>query len=244
MKARFAILTMGPAIAALAAAAAEINTPEMLAKTGGRVMKPGTQKGEIVCVNCQKTAKKEWIEEVVSYFGGLTKFSTRLEEGGEFSFPAPKLVGDASVFVVDDSRMPTLLTAPEDKWAVVNVAKLKTEKETFFSARVKKEVSRAFAFLTCGGGSMYPGNIGSGVSGVADLDKIVDFRFPNDMATRCRNYMKPFGITPGFVTTYLSACNHGWAPPPTNDVQRAIWNEVRKLPTKPIKIEFDPEKGK
>jgi len=228
----------------LLATAAEVNTPEMLAKTGGRVMKPGTQKGEIVCVNCQQTAKREWVEEVVSYFGDLTKFKVRLVDGGEFSFPSPKLVGDATVFVVDDPKLPTLLTAPEDKWAVVSVSKLKTDKEAFFAARVKKETSRAFAFLTCGGGSMYPGNIGSGVAGVSDLDKIVDFRFPNDMANRCRNYMKPFGVTPGFFTTYLSACNHGWAPAPTNDIQRAIWNEVRKLPEKPIKIEFDPKKGK
>lgn len=239
--------TMSTAILALlcaSATAAEINTPEMLAKTGGRVMKPGTQKGEIVCLNCQKSAQKEWIEEVVTYYGELTKFNVRLDEGEGFSFPAPKLVGDATVFVVDNPELPTLLTAPEDKWAVVNVAKLKTEKEPFFAARVKKETSRAFAFLTCGGGSMYPGNIGSGVSGVADLDKIVDFRFPNDMANRCRNYMKPFGITPGFVTTYLSACNHGWAPAPTNDIQKAIWDKVHKLPTEPIKIEPEAKKVK
>jgi len=40
------------------------------------------------------------------------------------------------------------------------------------------------------------------------------------------------------------ACQEGWAPAPTNDIQKAIWNEVRQLPAKPIKIEFDPAKGK
>ena len=238
------LAAIGLSLACTLAIAAEINTPEMLAKTGGRIMKPDTQKGEIVCVNCQKSAKREWIEEVVSYFADLTKFNVRMVDGGEFSLPTPKLVGDATVFVIDDPKMPTLLTAPEDKWVVVSVSKLKTDKEAFFAARVKKETSRGFAFLTCGGGSMYPGNIGSGVSGVADLDKIVDFRFPNDMSNRCRNYMKPFGITPGFMTTYLSACIHGWAPAPTNDYQKAIWEKEHAIPKNPMKIEFDPKKGR
>ena len=43
--------------------------------------------------------------------------------------------------------------------------------------------------------------------------------------------------------TYREACREGWAPPPTNDLQRAIWEETRKLPEKPIKIEFDPPRG-
>lgn len=28
--------------------------------------------------------------------------------------------------------------------------------------------------------------------------------------------------------TYRSACEHGWAPAPTNDVQKAIWEEAKK----------------
>ena len=43
---------------------------------------------------------------------------------------------------------------------------------------------------------------------------------------------------------YSRACREGWAPPPTNDVQRTIWKQVHAVPDKPIKIEFDPKKDK
>ena len=29
------------------------------------------------------------------------------------------------------------------------------------------------------------------------------------------------------TTTYRKAAEEGWAPPPTNDVQKAIWNEAK-----------------
>ena len=44
--------------------------------------------------------------------------------------------------------------------------------------------------------------------------------------------------------TYKSACQEGWAPEPTNDVQRTIWKQVHAVPDKPITIEFDPKKDK
>ena len=45
-------------------------------------------------------------------------------------------------------------------------------------------------------------------------------------------------------TTYAAACRMGWAPPPTNDIQRVIWDKVHAVPAKPMKIEFDPKTGK
>ena len=43
------------------------------------------------------------------------------------------------------------------------------------------------------------------------------------------------------VATYKRACREGWAPTPTNDVQRAIWEKVHAIPDKPLTIEFDPK---
>ncbi len=53
-----------------------------------------------------------------------------------------------------------------------------------------------------------------------------------------------FGIEPLKVASYMRACQEGWAPAPTNDIQKAIWNEVYKIPDKPITINFDPKKDK
>ena len=48
------------------------------------------------------------------------------------------------------------------------------------------------------------------------------------------------GFAPAMVATYRTACNEGWAPPPSNDVQRAIWarylSEKERGPTNPIRI--------
>ena len=44
--------------------------------------------------------------------------------------------------------------------------------------------------------------------------------------------------------THKKACQEGWAPAPTNDVQKAIWEKVHAIPDKPMTIEFDPKKDK
>ena len=41
---------------------------------------------------------------------------------------------------------------------------------------------------------------------------------------------------------YLVAVQEGWAPQPTNDVQKAIWDKVHALPTEPIKIKPEEKK--
>ena len=52
------------------------------------------------------------------------------------------------------------------------------------------------------------------------------------------------GITPSTRATYRTACKEGWAPAPTNDVQKAIWAEVHQIPDKPLTIKFDPKNDK
>jgi len=36
----------------------------------------------------------------------------------------------------------------------------------------------------------------------------------------------------------------GWAPAPTNEYQKIVWDKVHAIPQKPMKIEFDPKKGR
>ena len=51
--------------------------------------------------------------------------------------------------------------------------------------------------------------------------------------------LKAYGIDMVRVGTYRTACERGWAEPPTNDEQKAIWNEVHTPPSKPMKITYD-----
>ena len=56
--------------------------------------------------------------------------------------------------------------------------------------------------------------------------------------------MGRFGITRERRVPYRVAVQEGWAAQPTNDYQKAIWQEIHAIPDKPITIEFDPKKDK
>jgi hypothetical protein len=64
------------------------------------------------------------------------------------------------------------------------------------------------------------------------------------MISYWQRHLKAIGITKKVVKTYLDACEEGWAPAPTNDVQKAIWDKVHAAPKNPMKIEFNPKKGR
>ena len=53
-------------------------------------------------------------------------------------------------------------------------------------------------------------------------------------------------MSPAIVSTYLKACEEGWAPTPTNEYQKAIWEQVKadkeRGPTNPIKIPMPKKK--
>ena len=214
-------------------------------RTGGQVTRPGTQKGEIVYVNCQTRADRTWIEASVAYFAKETRFKVTLRDGEAFDLKSPKVEGNATLFVIDDVGLPPLLVAPDSRWTAVNVAPIAEEKRpAFFEARVKKMLTRGFAFLCGATNSQFPRSLTRGLATMADLDKNPDLSLPIDVLQRFRAYIEPLGVEPAFVTTYRKACQEGWAPAPTNDAQRAIWEKVHAIPDKPMTIEFDPKKDK
>ena len=231
------------ACALAANAAKKVSEEDYIRKEGGLVLEPNTQKGEIAYVNCQSVAKDDWIEESATYFRREAKFKISVSKGA-FDLKSPKIVGDMTLFVIDDPAMPNILVAPENRWAMVNVAPLKSDKEPFFRARVLKDLTRGFAMLCGASDSQFPGALTSAITKVEDLDHHTDHRLPVDLFIRFKKYMKPFGVAPGNIETYETACCQGWAPPPTNDVQRAIWDKVHAIPKNPMKIEFDPKKGR
>ena len=221
-----------------------------LEHTGGKILRPGTRRGEVTYVNCQKRADSAWLEESREYMAAYSKFNVTMRDG-TFDLASPKIYGNASLFVVDDESLPPLLVAPESRWAVVNVAKLaKDAKPAFFEARVKKELTRGFCLLCCAANSQFPRALTGGVTTPADLDKFPDHHLPVDIEKRMASYMEPFGVTPAVMSTYRQACREGWAPPPENDYQKNVAEavarekaEILKGPKSPRKIVFDPKKG-
>ena len=209
---------------------------KMLAKIGGgRLARPGSQKGEIVIVNAQKRADAKWLAEVAAYLNKDTHFSVRVADGA-FNAAKPGLVGTMTLYVIDDGSQPRSLIAPDDRWAMCNVSQLYTDKTPFFTARVKKQVSRTFGQLCGGMASNFEKNLVSAMPKPEDLDDVTDFKLPVDVTARMKGYLAPFGMTPATIRTYKIACQEGWAPNPTNDVQKYIWDEVHQLPTNPLPL--------
>ena len=216
----------------------------MTRRTGGKVVVPGSLKGKIVYVNSQTRAPRKWLEQNAETFCEATKLAIEVADG-KFEFPSPGIQGEASLFVVDDPALPPILSAPESRWAMVNVAPLargEGEKPQFFAARVQKELTRGFCLLAGAQNSGYPDALVGCITKPEDLDHFADCRLPIDVMNRFAPYLKGYGITPKVYSTYKNACEQGWAPAPTNDVQKAIWDKVHAMPSEPIKIKPETKK--
>lgn len=221
-----------------------------LEHTGGKILRPGTRQGQVVYVNCQKRADASWLEESRGYMAEYSKFNVSMVDGS-FDLANPKVEGNVSLFIVDDEKLPSILVAPESRWAVVNVAPLaKDAQPSFFAARVKKELTRGFCMLCGAANSQFPRALTGGITKPADLDVHPDYRLPVDLERRMASYMEPFGVTPAQMVTYRQACQAGWAPAPANDYQKNVAAAVAKEkaealkgPKAPRKIQYDPKKG-
>ncbi len=141
----------------------------------------------------------------------------------------------AAVLVVDDAELPFLVASPDGRWTILNVAALAGDAAKA-PARLERLVWGA-ASLALGAGvpapfaSLAELDAAPAVPGPAAHNALVD-------AARAR------GVGLIALATYRRACEEGWAPAPTNDVQRAIWNQVHAIPDRPMTIEFDPKRDR
>jgi len=110
--------------------------------------------------------------------------------------------------------------------------------------RAQKEMLRAFAYLCGGFTSQYQDVLTHAVTNVRQLDFAKNVDLPIDVINRILNHLQGLGVTPYIETTYRNACRQGWAPPPVNDIQKAVWERVNaekeKGPANAMKIKLDP----
>ncbi len=151
-----------------------------------------------------------------------------------------------AIVVADDGGLPSLLVAPEEGWCVVNVAKLADDlpPQEVLVKRLRKEMWRASAMVLGGINAQMTPCAMTDIHKPADLDSVpIDAVCP-EVVMKMMASMATRNINPRQRTTYDRACREGWAPAPTNDVQKAIWEKVHAIPKQPMKIDFDPKKGK
>lgn len=143
------------------------------------------------------------------------------------------------MLIVDDAKMPRILSAMEDGWSVLNVRDLDSDMppKDIYENRVRKEINRAFAQAFGAGLSFNrPCALEPAIT-LTDIDAITFPVISPEAMSKMQEIGKMRKIDRKVRATYRIACREGWAAAPTNDVQRRVWDEVHTLPTKPITIE-------
>lgn len=213
-------------------------------RTGGHVRRTDVQKGRIVFANAQGTVAEDELKKPLSKLADFLKIAIDMVPATAPTScrkDTPAFLkehgANAVVYVVDSAEAGALLVAPEDRWALVNVAALRGGD---VASRTQKELVRAFAFLCGAGASQFPESLTGPVLGVEQLDAIKDYELPIDVLQRFTEYLEGMGVKPYIQASYRTACKQGWAPAPTNDIQRAIWERVKadkeRGPSNPLQI--------
>ena len=215
-------------------------------KTGGIVRRPGSAKGEFVVVNAQRKVPEEAIAPVVGVLDKSIHVQARVVSAQAVAAGDAKSAiagaGGALGVVLVEGGGPSLLVAPEDGWAVVDVSALAKDSPppATLAARVRKEALRAFAFV---GGGAYVARgepLMRDVRTVRELDAVGIEQFGIEEIVHLRESVAHYGLVPWQQATYKKACEEGWAPAPANEFQKAIFEQVRadkeRGPTNPIAI--------
>ena len=223
-------------------------------KFGGFVIQPGSLAGRIVFLNAQKELDAAEIEKVVRTIRTGMAYDisvTAAEPPSQLPKPEDlkRYKANVGIFVVSDPKLPALLVSPEENWSIVNVARCKEGLKDdvlgkrLFTLRCRGELLRGFAQASGIWTSNYRDNI-LNIRSPKELDTIKGDSLVADMLQRCKTHLANIGVTQERKVMYTRACQEGWAPQPTNEYQKAIWDKVHALPTEPIRIKPETTKQK
>ena len=223
--------------------AIEEGRAHFLERTGGYVRNTSGQKGRVLIANAQKAVPLDGLRKSVTKLAEQMKVAIDIEDvDGADAAKTASLLKDrkanAVIYILDTGKSP-LLVSPDECWASVSVPALG---DANAPSRLEKETMRALTFLCGGTASGYPNPMTYPVTDVRQLDLIEAPDLPIDVIQRMQMYLEKLGVTPSKQATYRTACKQGWAPAPTNDVQKAIWDKVHEMPSEPIKIKPETRK--
>jgi len=141
--------------------------------------------------------------------------------------------GAAGVAVVlsdEGADAPGMTVYPEDRMALVNASRAapKGTAPDVASRRLATQLWRAVCFAAGGVNTRSPHcALSSTVLSAEDIDGL-SARMPNpDACAQVLASAERLGLARVRTATYRAACMQGWAPAPTNDIQRAVWDEVK-----------------
>ena len=208
---------------------------KVYAKVGGLVQQEYAG-NYIRIVNRQTRLPKDDVANIADSFRRSLGFQVREGEGDRTGF---------TIVLEDQAGTPALQVFPEVPSTTVNVNPLYADSPDAQKAfaRVSKEVWRGTAFAMGAGFSKFEHCNMKPMYSLSDLDR------EDKLTMVCPEPFQAIletarlrGITPIRRTTYKKACEEGWAPPPTNDIQKAVWDKVHAMPTAPIRIKPETKK--
>lgn len=216
----------------------DINEYLVLCTDGGFLYRPKSGYGSFCFINSQTRIARTELEKVRPILAQeiwvKVDFSDKKDAKAE-------IVTE----IVDRPNESALAIYPDDKRATVNVAALAKDSPTpeILASRTRKEMLRAFSFLTGISGGGIPGRLMDVMTDLGRLDAAKEAA-PGELVLRYNSYLQRSGIKPYERVTYREACEEGWAHKPTNSWEQAVWKQVHEKPTKGLKIKYDPKTGK
>ena len=227
----------------------KMSAGERLRYNGGWIYSAPTGK-VIRVVSAQKVVPASVLDPMIDGFKvtmGLTLFPTNITQGSTFDVVKRGLaipMTGAVLALIDDSDAPRILCAPEEAWAAVNVRALSIDKpETdVLEKRIVKESWRALSIALGAFDTNYRPCLLAPIHTLKDLDSNPSMVVSPEPFTKMMDNAEKLGIGRVKKTSYRKACYEGWAPPPKNVYQQAIWDMVHAMPTAPIKIKPETKK--
>lgn len=224
---------------------------EWNAKTGGLVPPPAFAKHLLFL-----DARKENIPDIGKFAGPAERMLSIAIETQKTELPAdatPQKIAFAAktgktgavILLYEREGDPTETAFLQDGVMLVNMANLKCEDSKKLSRRFATEFWRSIGFVM--GAYASTAQMGSSMQALYSTHDYSSLKgaglAPMQVAAISANKSK-LGIFSRQMVPYSRACREGWAPFPTNAVQKAFWEKFHAIPDKPIKIEFDPKKDK
>ncbi|MBR4652041.1 MAG: hypothetical protein IKO72_01660 [Kiritimatiellae bacterium] len=214
---------------------------------GGLVMRR-TPGGLVRVVLAQERLDEHAVDVVIRQMQGLLDREVELgkmQPRGSFHETVDAVMGlpDTAIAIVllEDKFLPTVLVAPEQGWAIINVKALAKDGQVAnrLAERVRKELWRALVWVLAE--SHDTGCVMRHAENLVDLDAITTLVPSPDPMFRLVNGAARRKLRTMVRSTYRDALEEGWAPPPTNGIQKAIWEkfhaEKERGPSHPITIQ-------
>lgn len=232
--------TLSIAAALVCSAAIADETTEL----GGNLEIWPKDHGTFLFVNTQSVVPETSFAKVVKRLSDDFNIDIKLVAGEEPDIKAiptklAELNAKGAIWIVNEPMLPICLAACENGWAFLNVAQVMADSpaQDKVDGRITRLANRLFAYIHGAYDStMMPQCVLKEAHGIDGIDGLVCKDYSPEAFSKVSGYLAGAGYQQAKRGTYYDACEEGWAPAPTNEIQKAIWDKVHQMPTKPIKI--------